>query len=244
MLDGTGKRTRCFRVAKRGNTDDEFEDACAVDIKRSRFAIADGASQSSFAAAWAQLLVHEFIRIPVPWASRWTKWLPPLQGQWLSDIGSRHLEYYAIPKFEEGAFATFLGLVIAHRRWHAVAVGDCCVFQLRQGQLREKFPVKHSADFTVCPGLLGSRFCEIDVMRTKKNCIAGDWQEGDWFLLMTDALAQWFLRGFEAGTNPWGTLYGLLTASVADDQFQAWIREIRIQGAIRNDDVTLLAVEV
>ena len=43
-------------VPKHGNAEDEYEDAFAAGSKR--FAIADGASESSFAAPWARLLTE------------------------------------------------------------------------------------------------------------------------------------------------------------------------------------------
>ncbi len=39
-------------LPKRGNTEDEYEDAWAVDPARGRFAVADGASETSFAGRW------------------------------------------------------------------------------------------------------------------------------------------------------------------------------------------------
>ncbi|MGH7226717.1 MAG: hypothetical protein ACRELF_26170, partial [Gemmataceae bacterium] len=54
-------RWHAFHVHKRGNAPDEYEDAFAGDTAKARFAIADGASESSFAAMWAQLLTEGFI---------------------------------------------------------------------------------------------------------------------------------------------------------------------------------------
>jgi hypothetical protein len=46
-----------FSLHKDGNRPDEYEDAFAGNPKVGRFAVADGASESSFAALWAKLLV-------------------------------------------------------------------------------------------------------------------------------------------------------------------------------------------
>src|SRR6266404_6244133 len=45
-----------FAVPKRGNSTEEYEDAFAANPNAGRFAIADGASESSFASLWAKLL--------------------------------------------------------------------------------------------------------------------------------------------------------------------------------------------
>src|SRR5579884_1055791 len=95
-----------FRVPRRGYSADEYEDACAGDDRTGRFAIADGATESSFAAAWARLLVEEFVRTPGPWSG----WLPSLRRCWAADLDDRPLPWYAEAKAEEGAFATLLGV--------------------------------------------------------------------------------------------------------------------------------------
>ena len=48
-----------FSVPKFGNTEDEYEDAVAFSLPDQRFAIADGATESSFSDRWAQSLVKE-----------------------------------------------------------------------------------------------------------------------------------------------------------------------------------------
>ena len=38
---------------------------------------------------------------------------------------------------EQGGFATFLGLVVQPTCWQAIAVGDSCLFQVREGRLQQ-----------------------------------------------------------------------------------------------------------
>ena len=54
-------------LPKRGHSADEFEDAFAFDPAAGRYAVADGASESSFAGLWARLLVEGFIRPKPGW---------------------------------------------------------------------------------------------------------------------------------------------------------------------------------
>ena len=70
--------------------------------------------------------------------------------------------------------------------------------------------------------------------------VDGDLQEKDRLLLMTDALAQWFLVEAEMGRRPWAALAKVTTP----EQFTAYIDCLRAGGALRNDDVTLVSVEV
>ncbi len=54
---------RVFALPKRGHRLEEYEDAYAGNPDGGRFAVADGAAESSFANVWAQLLVSGFVRI-------------------------------------------------------------------------------------------------------------------------------------------------------------------------------------
>jgi hypothetical protein len=59
---------------------------------------------------------------------------------------------------------------------------------------------------------------------------------------MTDALAQWFLRGTEGGGKPWERLESILQAPQPEAAFASCVEELRNSQQLRNDDVTLVAV--
>jgi hypothetical protein len=67
----------------------------------------------------------------------------------------------------------------------------------------------------------------------------GSVAEGDDFFVCTDALAAWFLARAEEGSRPWETLRDLTEASFAD-----WVSLVRRTGELRNDDVTLVHVDI
>jgi hypothetical protein len=169
-----------------------------------------------------------------------------VQARWASDVGSQPLPWYAEAKFAQGAFATFLGVVLksfGRPSWQAVAVGDSCLFQIRDGQLRQAFPLTQSSEFDNSPRLLGSRTSAVEA-RQREVRGYGSWQAQDRFFLATDALAQWFLRQVEAGGKPWEVLESLLGESDVSTAGKAWIEQLRDQHEIRNDDVTLIMVTV
>ncbi len=236
-----------FCRPKRGHRDDEYEDACAADAVAGRFAVADGASESSFAASWAKLLVEDFVRAPEVRPVAWADRLPPLQEQWAATLGGQALPWYAEAKLQQGAFATFLGVVLEpaegwrRSRWVALAVGDSCLFHVRDDALVRAFPLKRAADFGNQPWLVGSRTTPAELLARKPFHVRkGRWQEGDRLWLMTDALAQWFLTETEVGRRPWQDLDAHTTDEIA---FAAWIEELREAKALRNDDVTVIRVE-
>jgi hypothetical protein len=239
---------RCcqLRVPKIGYRPEECEDACAADPRLGRFAIADGATEGGQSGPWAHMLVEEFLRRDDPFD--WIGWLPGLQERWCSQVQTDP-EAPTRPWFQDvqlaiGAFSTFLGLVVDPSRWVAQAVGDSCLFQLREHRLLERFPMNCAAQFTTTPSLLGSRPRPPvpDAPGLAIETRQGSWQAGDRFWLMTDALAEWFLRQADQDRAPWEVLERFLDQPESD--FLDWVGQQRAEGQLRNDDVTLVGVQL
>jgi hypothetical protein len=237
-------RWHALALPREGYAPDEYEDASAGNPADGRFAVADGASESSFAGPWARLLVEAFAAAP-PRRGDEEGWLAPLRRRWADEVGRAPLPWYAEVKREQGAFATLLGLVLAPPRrgrpgrWRAVAVGDSCLFRVRQDHLLRPFPVSRSADFGNQPDLIGSRVPAGAGWRWAR----GRWGPGDRFFLMTDALAQCFLAAWEGGAKPWE---GVAQPSGPDPElaFRCGVDVLRQVGALRNDDVTVISIAV
>jgi hypothetical protein len=138
-------------------------------------------------------------------------------------------------KLDDGAFATFLGLTVGSDHWQAVATGDTCLFVVRDDGLRKAFPVQAASAFGNRPDLIGSR----QKGRVRAATIREAPAAGDRLLMMTDALAEWFLAAHEAGARPWQELAG----RTADD-FPAWVADRRAAGTLKNDDVSLVVIDM
>ena len=142
---------RVFRLPRQGYVLDECQDASAADPERGRFAVADGAAESPHSALSAQLLVEEFVRQServTPWAD----WLPSLQQRWAEHVGQPIGAPWYSNRGCPRRFATFLGFVVEETTWHALAVGDSCLFQVRKGALVRAFPIARAGDFGNAPG--------------------------------------------------------------------------------------------
>lgn len=235
-------RWQALYLAKESHRPEEYEDAFAADSAQGRFAVADGASESSFAGRWATLLVDEFVRTPLQSSLDWPDWLGSVRGQWANETDAQALPWYAEAKAELGAFATFLGVLIGDGRWRAVAVGDTCLFQVRRGALVECFPLTSAASFGSTPDLVGSRSPSAAVLQQRQVWGRGTWQAGDRLLLMTDALSQWFMQAVEEGEQPWIDIDAVLAGPDADQRFVQWLEQLRERGKLRNDDITLLDI--
>ena len=235
---------RTFQLVKAGNAEPEYEDALNGDTERGRFAVADGATESAFAGLWAKILTSGFVAASAGQNAR--DWLSDRRAQWRQAVPWDSLPWYGREKTRLGSQCAFLALWFAESKagdelgWRALAVGDCCLFQVRELALLRAFPITRSSDFGNHPQLLGSSPGLKKRMPRGLKGVRGGCRVGDLFVLATDALAHWCLRSVEAGESPWPTLHRL----DSQDQFAAWIGELRAGAHIRNDDVSLLILEV
>jgi hypothetical protein len=237
-------------LPKLGNAVEEFEDAFAAGPGSGRFAVADGATESSFSGRWAQALTRAFVRQPPPWPpdpAALAAWLAPLQSEWKVSIPWERLPWYATEKAQAGAFATLLGLEFEPDAtgdpggtWRAISVGDSLLFQIREGELRLSWPVSSASQLGSRPLLLSSLPGRNTTAVRECVTIGGEARPGDRFLLMTDSPAKWFLTGLEAGGRPWERLLALPDKAA----FEAWVAETREAHTMRNDDVTLAMLTV
>ena len=237
-------RWRGLRQPKSGYTEEEYEDAWAVDLASGHFAIADGASESAFAAMWARMLAEGFVAAAQ--TADFSTWLEAARRRWSAEVMELDLPWYADMKRAEGAFATLLGLGVRPPTpgrpgaWQAEAIGDSCLVRVRKGRRPRAFPLKRSADFGNDPRLIGSREGMPQTPKRASGLLLPD----DRLFLMTDALAQWFLRAHEGGSKPWDAVAALLSAERPEEAFAAWVEELRSRDGLRNDDVTLLIVDI
>lgn len=248
---------------KAGSSEAEYEDAWSVpDDEASAaegctVAVADGASESMLAGAWARILVRAagrlagrdldaagFAELICDAAGRWPKYL----GRYMRrrERAGRPVAWYEEPKLERGAYATLLA--VSFRResgpvysgggtWTAAALGDSCAFQVRRARLVSAFPLQSATQFDSSPDLAASRDPDPDLVELRTVTRQGTWLPGDVFYLATDAAAQWFLAEDEADRRPWLQI---------DEAFDApgspggWLEELRADRRIRNDDVTIV----
>ncbi len=241
-------------LPKQGNTDEECEDSIFVKITetqkrkvRLRIAIADGATESSFAKEWSNLLTKSFDKFNLPLKATLLTKLPELRKKLEVFLKDKQLPWYAQEKAENGAFSAFLGIRIdlENHNYEALAIGDCCLFHVRNEAVIKHFPVKNSAEFGNNPYLISSKpnknaDLENYIVEEKE-----DLNKGDILFLMSDALAHWFMKYNEINEHPWKILLGFNGKNKEEKQkFNSWLTERRASKEIKNDDVVLAIIEL
>jgi hypothetical protein len=246
---------QAFWAPKAGNQESEYEDAfwprCPIVSKKDssfRFAVADGATETSFSGAWAKQLVRAFSRGELE-GPGFPERLHLLRKRWLKVVSRPPMAWYAEEKIRSGAFAAIVGLVLkdtpepkGQGTWTALAVGDSCVVQLREEELLRCFPIQRSDQFNNSPRLFASTNIQGEADAPALPATCGTCNEGDTFYLMTDATACWFLKEVESGHVPARELRNLSDGK--SKHFQSWLKTLRERRVVRNDDVTIVRVEI
>ncbi len=243
---------------KLGNRPDECEDDCRVvypirlghgGLNMARFALADGASESAFARDWAQILARDFVErapdLTNTESAGLEDWLAPSQERWHQGIPWSRIPWHGEAKTRAGALSTLLGLNFSRipgsplgLYWQAVAVGDSCLFWVRQAELLLSFPLDDAGQFNNTPALLCSNPGNNGRLEDMVRRTEGTFQPGDLIILASDALAGWFLAQHAAGGKPWETLL-----QVGPAQWESWVQSQREAGALHNDDTTLIIAQ-
>ena len=249
-----------FWLPKSGFSQAEYEDAFgppslkapqAFRGERARFAVADGAAEASFSRQWASQLVRAFVHDHIG-VELTAEDLRPLQEKWERTVRRRPLPWYAEEKADMGAFSSLVGLEIVETQcgagallgWRAVAVGDSCLFQVERGRIVLAWPLATSSEFGNSPSLLCSKAANngSGLAGAGAQNMEGSCGQDTAFYLMTDALSCWFLREHERGGEPWRVLADLGTEGA--QTFSDAVAGRRSRGEMKNDDVTLVRVEV
>jgi len=250
----TGMRfeSRVFRLGKDVEHPERNQDAYRIDAGRGIAAIADGTTTGIFSRPWARILTEAAVAdTPQPGDEKaFAGWLAAQRETWTSQIDVSNLAWFQRPKLREGAFSTLLWIRLSpcdeddrkpqpNWRLHCCAVGDSCLFHVRQGKVLQTFPLQTAEQLEADPVVIGSmnlnrdqflEFASID-----ESC-----RPGDLLVLCTDAVAEWWLRAHESGNPPaWEDFWDM-----SHERWKEEIIALRHAGQMRYDDATMVLLRV
>lgn len=249
-------------LPKEGNTLLEYEDALSPKIRGSyeteqvTIAVSDGASESLLSGEWADFLVRlcckrsscfeNFYGFITCACRGWKLWLKSYIKT--RERNSLPIQWYEEPGLNAGAFASLLCLRLYTKNndetnWDAIALGDSCLFQVRDNELITSFPIASSSQFDNRPYLLSSNPSNNTDVSKHTQRFTGQWKKNDSFFLMTDALAAWFLKQVEDGETPWISILDSVTAKNSQP-LEGLVKYLRERGTIRNDDVSVIRLDL
>ena len=219
-------------------------DNYAVNKSSHRFSVSDGVSKSFFPKAWSEILVTQFVERT---DLKENELIKVCQEEWQKRID----EIVSLPDTKwftksqynrkDPALATFVGLQFfeKEKKWSASALGDSFLFFVPNGfKDYQKELVKLSSKtepivFDNFPDYLTSIGGSHKGRAKEKS---GNLRNGT-FYLMTDALAEWFIK---EGENAIGKI--TLWKSQAD--FERFITQAIEENQLTNDDCAILCIEL
>lgn len=237
-----------YKLPKAGNTNDECEDAYSSRKTRQslKVFVADGATESSFAKEWANLLTDDLKKTRSFSLKSIVKRLPQIRNEWKEQVSNKPLPWYAEIKLEKGAFSTIVGLWINYKKssFNCFAIGDCCIFHIRNDEILISFPIEEEIEFSKNPFLVSTKTDDDDKIREHFRELKNQKiKKGDYLFVMSDALACWFTNKTKANDKPWNILIGF-TEDSSNSSFKEWLKRKRDEKEIKNDDTTLLTIEI
>lgn len=239
-------RLSTFLLSKEGEPQRTCEDAIAMNRDALRFGIADGATEAFDSKRWARYLTKAWVS---PSTARLDVSMLPERLRLLGDRQSerwagQQLPWYLEEKSRDGAFAAFLGLDLRQApTWTAIAIGDCCLFIERKKSLFESFPLSSPEQFGTRPTLVPSMTLRYPTYSDAFQKHSGCLRRGDRLLLMSDAIACWYLKCWLEGH----TVKSKFAAAVTNHDTKI-LKEIiareRSSKELRNDDVAIICLEI
>lgn len=217
-----------------------------------RAAIADGATDSAFPSYWSALLVNAYSKGMCE-SDSWADALAEIRQLWQEHADARAKAWYVREKVVQGAFSTLVGVTFYSRAdrpaelgWRVCAVGDSCIFIVRENSLIKSIPIDDFVQFRSRPYLLATNEQDNLNLEEKLRHHTGVCSTGDQFLLMSDALACWFLRRQSQHGDAILVMNAIVTAESLEDLVHEQ-RAARCESgypAMRNDDVAFVRIEI
>jgi hypothetical protein len=238
-----------FLLQKSDSHPSECEDAIGIDLKSNRFAVADGATESFDSGRWARCLVEEWVKAEPAAITReqFQSWLAK-QGQSLQDMWSQKtLPWYAEEKASKGSYAAFVGLQFTINdnsiHWDTIALGDSCLVHKRNGKVDVSLPLSNSENFNSSPILVPSLLSMQKEIISQIVIASGTALPGDEFLLFSDAVAAWYLKGLEENDQSLSTFESFLSSSQTNYLSEFFNSERKLK-KIKDDDIAIVRVKL
>lgn len=231
------------QVAKDLSSSSEYiEDVYAISKDSARVVLCDGASESFDSRTWAELLANKFL------------YDPDIQSGWITDVLScyrgkfdyQQLSWAKQASFDRGSFSTLLGVQFFsdENNIQITGVGDTVAFLLCEGSMIDSYPYTHMDEFQFRPRLLSTNgeynefVSSSDFMHAHNKKWSFDKGKQYHILMMTDAIAEWTLRGVHSNFFSWERLLRLRH----NDELEEIVLEERSTSNMKTDDVTLINI--
>lgn len=227
------------------------EDAVCFNAAAGLFAVADGVGSASFSDIWANILVRQFVAVPLmsndPFEVEW--WLRRAQAEYEQCSPKiENLPSFAREKAREGSQSTLVTLRVERieskqATARLLGFGDSCAFVYYATTNEvEPFPITQCGDFDRPPICLPSRLSEFDYDFHRGQARVISLVPGDIVILATDAVARWLWCD---ETKQGGSALRAFQEIVSIPDIRSWaefVNTLRSDYTMRDDDTTVLII--
>lgn len=237
-----------FTTHKRGESDADIQDSVSVNAEKGRFALSDGVSQSFLPRLLADILTETYVNasaedvfppadLPGLFEERKEAYLSTL------DEFGRTMQELAEETFKIAA-ATFVGLEISKQQISWKVIGDSCLFVIPdKGDLRcvcseevivDSEGIVH-AHFDNSPAQIhsdGNRYGNIVEGTANK--------EPGWYILMSDAISDWFINRHNSKEDVVSRLFSLNDNA----HFENLVQEEWQAQRLKSDDCSVIIIRI
>lgn len=226
----------------------DCQDAIAFNCVKGCFAVADGATEAYGSRYWSRLLAKSWVRFrSTTDVTDFMELSAALGERAHLHWGSKTLPWYAEEKLKAGSFAAFVGLTLQaqSRRivWKAISIGDSCLIQRRRGAIISAIPLSDPSQFTYRPTLLPSLHAIQHEVTTDIEVYQGYAETEDVFLLMSDAVACWYLGAVQRSSTTVVDFEQLLSAGHTE-RMDIFIDDRRLAAEMKDDDVSAIYIKI
>jgi hypothetical protein len=174
------------------------------------------------------------------------------QEEWQQSLQGAELPWHAVEKFRLGAFSALAWLEIQYFpihpaygfTWRALAVGDCCLFIARNQEIYLSLPLQDPGDFGNTPVLIPSKSERMESIKGKVQTSRGSLIMGDQLILASDAISSWIMRRSQTDRLEFLRMVRSIKNAKNGSGFSYWINGLRKSGELKNDDTSLILIEL
>lgn len=214
------------------------------------FVLCDGASESYDSKKWAKLLASTFCENSLVLFSQKVyqeqikNILQQCSKYYIQDIDFSKLSWSQTESFGKGSFSTVLACTFIKNYAHILTIGDSTAFFITQNKNQkykiESFAYKTFEDYNKRPLLVSTitkqnSFLEANTFK-KEHLHKWKIKENSILLLMSDALAQWFLQ-----YKKQDSLQEIMQIKT-NEEFSHFVLKKRTEKQIKTDDTTLIKI--
>lgn len=238
--------SKSFTTHKRGERDKDIQDSVSINELKGRYALSDGISRSFLPRLLADIITENFTANGTLSSITLSQLFNLKKEEYLSTLDDDGVALQEIAEETfKNASATFVGLEICNQKVKWKVLGDSCLLIIPKDGTPQcicsnKVTISDDNKLHV---IFGNNTAHI----RSDGKIFGSLIEGEadiiesgWYILMSDAISEWFINMFNEGCNMASFLFKL----EGNDEFEEFIESEYKSKRMRSDDCSVILIRI